>query len=71
MIKLQRRLEVTMEELFTTKELNAARKIFSKYKAKPRYFREQKMSDEVVKPKLSQINDCTAIATSRNAGLMP
>ena len=59
MIKQHRRLEVTMEELFTKKELDQARKIFRKYKAKPRYFREQKVSDKVVKPKLAQINAYT------------
>jgi hypothetical protein len=54
--KQQRRLEVTMEELFTKEELDRARKILGKYKAKPRYFREQKVSDEVVRPKINQIN---------------
>jgi hypothetical protein len=59
MIKQHRSLEATMEELFTAKELDTARKIVRKYKAKPRYFREQKVSDEVVKPKLDQINAYT------------
>jgi hypothetical protein len=59
MIKQQRRLEVTMEELFTKEELDRARQILSKYKAKPRHFREQKVSDEVVKPKVDQINAYT------------
>jgi hypothetical protein len=59
MIKQQRRLEVTMEELFTREEFDKARKIFRRYKAKPRYFREKKLSDEVIKPKLGRINTYT------------
>jgi hypothetical protein len=59
MIKQQRRLEATLEEVFTWQELDKARKIFRRYKAKPRYFREQKVSDEVVKPKMKQINAYT------------
>jgi hypothetical protein len=55
----QRPLEATMEELFTKGELDRARKIFNKYKAKPRYFREQKLGNEVVKPKIDQINAYT------------
>jgi hypothetical protein len=55
----QRRLEVTMEELFTREELDKARKIFNKYKAKPRYFREQILGREVVKPRIKQINAYT------------
>jgi hypothetical protein len=59
MIKQQRRLEATLEELFTQQELDKARKIFRRYKAKPRHYREQKVSDEVVKPKMTQINAYT------------
>jgi hypothetical protein len=56
MTKQQRRLEVTLEELFTKEELDKARKILNKYKAKPDYFRQQKVSDEVVKPKMKQLD---------------
>jgi hypothetical protein len=59
MSEQQRPLEATMEELFTKEELNRARKIFNKYKAKPRYFREQMLGTEVVKPKIDQINAYT------------
>jgi hypothetical protein len=59
MIKQQRCLEATMEELFTKDELARARQLCCKYKAKPRYLREQKVSDEVVKPKIEQINAYT------------
>jgi hypothetical protein len=63
MIKQQRRLEVTMEELFTKEEFDKARKIIRKYKDKPRYFREQKVSDQVVKPKIRQIDAYTGYRT--------
>jgi hypothetical protein len=59
MIKQQRSLEVTIEELFTKEELDTARKILNKYKAKPDYFRQQRVSDEVVKPKLKQLDAYT------------
>jgi hypothetical protein len=59
MSKQQRRLEVTLEELFTKEELDKARKIFRKYKYKPFYFRQQKVSDEVVKPKMKQLDAYT------------
>jgi hypothetical protein len=64
MIKQQRRLEATMEEVFTKEELNIARRIFSKYKAKLRCFREQKVSDEVVRPKMEQLNAYTWLQQS-------
>ena len=58
-IKEQRRLETTMEELFTAEELDRARRIYCKYKSKPPYFRQQKVGEEIVKPKINQINDYT------------
>jgi hypothetical protein len=59
MIELQRPLEATMEELFTKEEIDRARKISKKFRAKPRHFREQKLGNEVVKPKIDQINAYT------------
>jgi hypothetical protein len=44
MTEQQRPLEATVEELFTKEELDRARKIFNEYKAKPRYFRGQKLA---------------------------
>jgi len=46
---------VTMEELFTRKELERAREIFDTYRGEPRYVGELKVSDEIVKPKIDQI----------------
>jgi hypothetical protein len=59
MNKHQRRLEATIEELFTEEELDKAWAIFDKYKDKPRYFREQKISNEVVLPRIDHINTYT------------
>jgi len=59
MIERQRPLEATMEQLFTKEELDRARKIFNKYKAKPRHFREQQLGAEVAKPKIKQIDAYT------------
>jgi hypothetical protein len=56
-IKQQRRIEITMEELFTAEELDRAQRIYCKYKSKPSHFRQQKVSEEIVKPKINQIND--------------
>jgi hypothetical protein len=55
---------VTMEELFTREELERAREIFDEYKSEPSYVGELKVSDEVVKPKITEITKYTGYDNS-------